>query len=120
MDITPADREELVRRVLKRAPGGRARTGLVRGVVDQLVGAMPAVAAVPEAMHVLIVHRASTPDLASRWRRATAAGADLGEVGVATEGRHTVVVARIRAEQSHQAREAALALDAQCLVREET
>ena len=68
---------------------------------------------------VLVVHKESTPDLASRWRRAMPEGSGLGSLHSATEGRHTVVTARMTASVAQVARAAAERIGAQCTARED-
>ena len=120
MDVTPADRDELVRRVLQRVGGGTRRHGNVREATRAAVAASP-VSAAPAPVgapgQLVILHAESTPDLASRWRRALPAGVEVGRLAVATEGRHTVVVAVVPDALVAASRQAALAIGAQCSTR---
>lgn len=116
MDVTPADRDALVRRVLQRVGGGTRRHGEVRGAVRAATVAAPPPPA-PTPGQLVILHAESTPDLASRWRRALPAGVDVGAVAVATEGRHTVVVARVADALVAASRQAALDIGAHCSTR---
>ncbi|MBK8248804.1 MAG: hypothetical protein IPK85_15585 [Gemmatimonadetes bacterium] len=116
MDVTPADREELVRRVLQRAGGGTRRHGKVREAGAATGGTVvPPAARTPGQL--VILHAESTPDLASRWRRALPPGVDVGRLAVATEGRHTVVIAEVPEALVAAARQAGLDIGAQCSTR---
>lgn len=122
MDVTPAERDELVRRVLQRVGSRTSRHATVRetaprGRATTRPAAEP-VQAPPVAGSVVIVHRESTPDLASRWRRALPAGVDPGPIAVATEGRHTVIVARVADAHVEASRKAAADIGAMCTTRE--
>lgn len=122
MDVTPAERDELLRRVLQRVGGRTSRHANVRETATRGRGvtrlAVEPVATAPVAGSVVIVHRESTPDLASRWRRALPAGVDPGPIAVATEGRHTVIVARVADSHVEVARKAAADIGAMCTTRE--
>ncbi len=118
MHLSTSDREELVRRVLDRTRGTSVRRAAVRDAVERAVSATVAPCAAPARL-VVIAHRASTPDLASRWRRALPESVSLSEVAVATEGAHTVVAARVAAHQVDAATDAARGIDAQVVVRED-
>jgi hypothetical protein len=123
MDVTPADRDELVRRVLQRVGGGTRRHGKVR----ETARAAAVVASAPMAPapartpgQLVIIHAESTPDLASRWRRALPPGVEVGALAVATEGRHTVVIAEVPETLVAATRQAALEIGAQCSTRANT
>jgi hypothetical protein len=120
MDVTPADRDELVRRVLQRVGGGARRHGVVRDSARpaRAAAAAPVAVSAPAMPgHLVILHAESTPDLASRWRRALPTGVEVGPVGVATEGRHTVVVAQVAEAMVAAARQAASQIGAHCSTR---
>lgn len=117
--VTPGDREELVRRVLRRVSGTRVRAELVRDAVDRVLSALPVEAPVAVRSRVVIAHRESTPDLASRWRQAAGDAVAFVELAAATEGRHTVVAARVPDAQVGAATDAATRLGAGCSVRED-
>ena len=122
MDVTPAERDELVRRVLQRVGTRASRHANVsqtaprgRGATQAAVAPVPAA---PVAGSVVIVHRESTPDLASRWRRALPVDVDPGPIAVATEGRHTVIVTRVADAHVEASRKAAADIGAMCTTRE--
>jgi hypothetical protein len=119
MDVTPADRDELVRRVMRRVGRARVRASLVRETVDRVLEALPAVTPPgAAASRVVVIHRASTPDLASRLRAAAPSVVFL-ELHTVTEGRHAVVVARVAADDATRLQEVARGLGATCSVRED-
>lgn len=118
MHLTTADREELVRRVLERARGTGVRRAAVREAVERAVSTAGPPCAVPPR-HVVVAHRSSTPDLASRWRRALPDALQLSDVAIATEGSHTVVAARVAVDQVEVAAAAARDIGADVVVRED-
>ncbi len=96
MMVSSSERDDLVRRVELKLGRTTVRAGLVRETVDRTLGALaePGVPSEP-VLATVVLTASSTPDLASRVRRGLAAhGVLLEAVGVATTGRHTVVVAR--------------------------
>ena len=119
MVVSPAEHEELVRRVTERVAHRRVDGALVRSVVDRVVGALvtrdePAVAGTA----VVVVSAESMPDLASRLRAALRS-VELKGAAVASEGRHTVVVAQVDAAGMDSVRIAAQAIGARIVVREQ-
>jgi hypothetical protein len=118
MVVSPADHEELVRRVTQRVAHRRVDGALVRSVVDRVVGAL-ATRDVPAAGgRVVVVSADSMPDLASRLR-AGLRSVELQELAVASEGRHTVVVARVDSAGMESVRTVAQAIGARIVVREQ-
>lgn len=119
MVVSPAEREELVRRVTDRVAHRKVDGALVRSVVDRVVGAL-ATRDVPSVagMAVVVVSAESLPDLASRLRAALRS-VELQGAAVASEGRHTVLVARVDAAGMDSVRTAAQAIGARIVVREQ-
>ncbi|MBC7894877.1 MAG: hypothetical protein H7066_05670 [Cytophagaceae bacterium] len=119
MVVSPAEREELVRRVTERVAHRKVDDALVRSVVDRVVGALATreVASVAGTA-VVVVSAASMPDLASRLRAALRS-VEFQGAAVASEGRHTVFVARVDAAGMDSVRTAAQAIGARFVVREQ-
>jgi hypothetical protein len=116
MLLSPADHDALVDRVTRLvAPRGIERS-VVEDAVRRVLGTL-AVAVEPEAAtHTVVVMAESLPDLASRLRSA-APGADWTGMASATEGRHTVVAARVGPAGLESLRSAALSVGARVIVR---
>lgn len=108
MVLSSSDRDDLVQRVARKLTRGSVRPEVIGDAVDRTLGALAArtagaprhtpatpvlgEAAVDGATGVAVVAAIGIPDLASRLRAALErAGSPVGAVGVATEGRHTVV-----------------------------
>ncbi len=116
MVVSPAERETLLRQVHARVRR-RVSAAEVRDAVDRVLGALPGASASPVADVVVVVSAMSTPDLASRFRAALAGRAQLTDTAVATEGRHTVMVARVSATDAVICRDVAAQLGASCSQR---
>lgn len=112
--LSAAEREELVKRVSRRVTHPAADLALVRSAVDRVADALGTREARDAAV---VVSAESMPDLASRLRAAVAP-ADIGDLGVATEGRHTVVVARVASAQVEAVRDAATRIGARVVSRD--
>jgi hypothetical protein len=102
MVLSHAERDDLIARVERKLAHplarGRVSRAVVADAVDRVAGALAArePAAERPMTIVAVVAAESTPDLASRLRRALKdAGASIGKLGSATEGRHTVVTLEI-------------------------
>jgi hypothetical protein len=120
MVVSQAERAELIRRVSRQVEGAVSDAALVRGAVDRVIAALadrdvPA----PAADRVVVVTAESTPDLASRLRAAVGSREVMREVAVATEGRHTVLVARVAAAQVEPMRASVERIGARFVVREQ-
>jgi hypothetical protein len=119
MVVSPAEHEELVRRVTERVAHRRVDGALVRSVVDRVVGALATRDVAPvRGRAVVVVSAESMPDLASRLRAALPS-VELQGAAVAREGRHTVVVAHVDAAGMDSVRIAAQAIGARIVVREQ-
>jgi hypothetical protein len=119
MVVSPAEHEELVRRVTQRVAHRRVDGALVRSAVDRVVGALATRQAPAVGGHaVVVVSAESMPDLASRLR-AGLRSVELQELAVASEGRHTVVVARVDSAGVDSVRTVAQAIGARIVVREQ-
>ncbi len=95
----------------------RVSAAEVRDAVDRVLGALPDDA--PSAPAATVVLTASSmPDLASRVRSALGSRAPWLESAVATEGRHTVVVARVAASDVDLCAATAASLGAHCTRRD--
>lgn len=117
MLVSPAEREELIRRVSRQVTGRNADAALVRGSVDRVIAAL---AAREAPTQVVVVTAESMPDLASRLRAGVAEAQALRDAAVATEGRHTVLVARVETDKVAAVRQAAERIGARCTTRDET
>lgn len=95
----------------------RVSAAEVRDAVDRVLGALPDEAPVPAAAMVVLT-ASSMPDLASRLRTALGSRAPWHESAVATEGRHTVVVARVAASDVDVCAATAASIGAQCTRRD--
>lgn len=118
MQVSPVEREELIRRVTRRMGRAAARAEVV-GVVDRVLAALATAAGASGAGdQVVVVTGESMPDLASRLRRAVDRGVSLDGLAVATEGRHTVCVARVDGAQVPAVRAAAEKIGARMAARD--
>jgi hypothetical protein len=96
MVLSPVERDELVTRVERRLGQARVPRAAIADAVDRVARALQRQTAesIPET--VMAVSAISTPDLASRLRRALERdGVMVGELASATEGRHTVVTLQV-------------------------
>jgi hypothetical protein len=113
--VTAEEREALERQVQARVHR-EVKPQQVRDAVDRVVAALPESLGAPVAAGVVVVVSAtSMPDLASRLR------GDLRlppGVGMATAGRHTVVVARVPGDEVPAWERAAAAVGARCALRD--
>ncbi len=120
MKVTSTDRDELVRRVTRRLHGTPVRPTVVRDAVERVLEALPSrMPAAAPSMRLVVVHRAGMPDLSSRLRATLPADARAVEFALATEGRHTVVVARGSEVEVSAIQEAATKLGAFCTIRDD-
>ena len=118
MVLSPADRDDLVTRVEQKLGRTRVRREVIRDVVDRTLGALPK-GGEPAVgrLSTIVVSAESRPDLASRVRaELLRGGCDPGEVGMASEGRYTVVTLRVPEEQRSAVESAAASLGARCFV----
>ena len=125
MVLSHAERDDLIARVERKLARRRVPGAVVADAVDRVVRALAEREPVPPApaesaertMTVAAVSADSMPDLASRLRRALAtAGASIGELGSATEGRHTVVTLELENGQSDALRAAVAQLGARAVL----
>ena len=128
MVLSHAERDDLIARVERKLARRRVPGAVVADAVDRVVRALaerepaPPAPRVPaesaeRTMTVAAVSADSMPDLASRLRRALAtAGASIGELGSATEGRHTVVTLELENGQSDALRAAVAQLGARAVL----
>ncbi len=125
MVLSHAERDDLIARVERKLARRRVPGAVVADAVDRVVRALAEREPVPPApaesaertMTVAAVSADSMPDLASRLRRAlAAAGASIGELGSATEGRHTVVTLELENGQSDALRAAVAQLGARAVL----
>ncbi|MGQ0646019.1 MAG: hypothetical protein ACT4P7_00520 [Gemmatimonadaceae bacterium] len=108
MLVSPAEREELIRRVSRQVRGRAVEAALVRSAVDRVVAMLASRDEQARVVApVVVVTAESMPDLASRLRSALGSTDLLQDVAVATEGRHTVLVARSNDSQLDTVRAAA-------------
>ena len=95
MPLPVSERDDLIRRVEQKLGRIRVHRDVVREAVDRTLGALPDAVVAPPA-GTAIFAASSTPDLASRVRRALEErGIAVTGLGAATEGRHTVVTAQL-------------------------
>lgn len=125
MVLSSSERDDLVQRVERTLERSRSRARvprvsreMIRDVVDRTLGALPAeVRGVEDAVSrgegTAVLAAVSTPDLASRARRAVEqAGMTVSALATATEGRYTVVTLQVPLAAAAQVRAAAQALGA--------
>lgn len=125
MVLSSSERDDLVERVERTLERSRVRArvprvsrAVIRDAVDRTLGALPAVmhateAAVSSGEGTAVLAAVSTPDLASRVRRAMEqAGHKVSALATATEGRYTVVTLQLPLAAAAQVRAAAQALGA--------
>lgn len=118
MVVSPAERQELIRRVSRQVAPRSVDPELVRSAVDRVIGALESrTPAVPSGERVVVVTCERVPDLASRVR-AAAGGESWYDWAVASEGRHTVLVARVGDSAVEAVRAAAEHLGGRFVVRE--
>jgi hypothetical protein len=119
MLVSPAEREELIRRVSRQVSGGNVAATVVASAVDRVIALLTATPESPATPgRVAVVTGESMPDLASRLRAALGAAVPLGDAAVATEGRHTVLVARIKDAEVSPVRDAAERIGARLVMRD--
>lgn len=117
-----SERDDLVQRVERTLERSRSRARVsrevIRDAVDRTLGALPAAVratedAVSSGEGTAVLAAVSTPDLASRVRRAMEqAGLTVSALATATEGRYTVVTLQLPLAAAAQVRAAAQALGA--------
>jgi hypothetical protein len=101
MVLSHAERDDLIARVERKLARRDVPRAVVVDAVERVAGALVARErdgrdGAERPVTVVAVCADSMPDLASRLRRALAErGASIGELGSATEGRHTVVTLEI-------------------------
>jgi hypothetical protein len=120
MLVSPAERQELIRRVSHEAATRSIDVDLVRSAVDRVIVALESRRAPsPDGERVVVVTGECVPDLSSRVR-AAAGGASWSDWAVASEGRHTVLVARVDASSVAAVRAAAELVGGRFVVQEPT
>lgn len=125
MVLSSSERDDLVQRVEHTLERSRSRTRVprvsrevIRDAVDRTLGALPASVGaaeepVPAGEGVAVLAAVSTPDLASRVRRAVEKeGVAVMSMAAATEGRYTVVTLQLPLAAAAQVRAAAQTLGA--------
>lgn len=122
MVFSLAERDDLIARVERKLTRRRVERTIIADAVDRVASALaarderPVAASAPGA--VVAVSADSMPDLASRLRRALEAeGSRIGELGSATEGRHTVVTLLLGKDQEGALDRAAAQLGARVVKR---
>jgi hypothetical protein len=120
MVLSPTERDDLIARVERKLARRRLPHAIIADAVDRVAGALAAreggVGAEQRSMRLVAVCADSMPDLASRLRRALAsAGTSIGELGSATEGRHTVVTLEVEDGQSDALQSAVAQLGARAV-----
>ena len=132
MVMSPADRDELIRRVERKLGRSTVRPAVIHELVDRTLGALAVNAAdqlsvapatrppvsptvSPPALLTVVVTAASVPDLSSRLRRVLETHSiAMPAVASATVGRHTVVALRTPVANLDAIRTAAVSLGARC------
>ena len=121
MVLSLSERDDLIARVERRLARRRVHRTIIADAVDRVASALASrdegtVAPTPGA--IVAVSADSMPDLASRLRGALAAhGGSIGELGSATEGRHTVVTLLLGRDQEGIVEKAATDLGARMVKR---
>lgn len=119
MVLSSAEHDDLIRRVERLVRHRGLDRSVIAGAVDRVLGGLRTASFEPAGTHMMVVTAESMPDLASRLRRAVPPDIALGDVGVASAGRHTVVTARVRASEVAALRQAAERVGAHVVVREQ-
>ncbi len=119
MVLSSAEHDDLIRRVERLVRHRGIDRTVIAGAVDRVLGSLRTASFAAEGTHTVVVMAESMPDLASRLRGAVEDGGVLGDVGVASEGRHTVLTARVRRSDVPALRLAAERLGARFLEREQ-
>ncbi len=115
--LSPVEHEELVRRVERLVRRRGVKRSEVVAVVDRVAHRLAAVSSQGDtATQTVLVMAESMPDLASRLRGALGKHVDLAGASVATEGRHTVLAARVRSSNVREVTLAAGSIGARCQV----
>jgi hypothetical protein len=119
MVLSPSEQDDLVRRVERLVKHrGIDRTVIARAV-DRVLGTLGTASVEQEIVtHTVVVMAESMPDLASRLRSVVQQQATLRDAAVASEGRHTVLTARVLASEVAAVRQAADGLGVRFVVRE--
>lgn len=121
MVLSSSEHDDLIRRVERLVKHRDMNRNVIAGAVDRVLGRLAAVSVEPETItHTVVIMAESTPDLASRFRSAVQPHATLRDVAVASEGRHTVLAARVTAPELNVVREAAGRLGMRLVVRGST
>jgi len=119
MVLSPSEQDDLVRRVERLVRHRGIDRTVIAGVVDRVLGSLGTASVEQEiGTHTVVVMAESMPDLASRLRSVVQHGATLHDAAVASEGRHTVLAARVRAPEVATLRQAAERLGLRFFVRE--
>ncbi len=119
MVLSSSDHDDLIRRVERLVRHRGIDRAVVAGAVDRVLGRLAAASEEPEAItHTVVVMAESMPDLASRLRSAMKSTVDLRDSAVATEGRHTVLVARVATPHLPVLRDASKQLGLRLIERE--
>lgn len=119
MVLSSAEHDDLIRRVERLVRHRGIDRTVIAGAVDRVLGSLRTASFAEEDTHTVVVMAESMPDLASRLRGVVEGGGALGDVGVASAGRHTVLTARVRPSEVPALRQAAERLGARFLVREQ-
>ena len=119
MVLSSAEHDDLIRRVERLVRHRGIDRTVIAGAVDRVLGSLRTASFAEEGTHTVVVMAESMPDLASRLRGVVEDGGVLGDVGVASAGRHTVLTARVRRSDVPALRLAAERLGARFLVREQ-
>lgn len=117
MLLSPAEHEDLIRRVERLVRRRGIERSEIVGMVDRVSRKLAAVSSQGDtATQTVLVMAESMPDLASRLRGALEARVDLAGASVATEGRHTVLAAHVRRSDVADIALAAGSIGARCQV----
>lgn len=119
MVLSSSEHDDLIRRVERLVRHRGIDRTVVAGAVDRVLGRLAAASVEPETItHTVVVMAESMPDLASRLRTAVRSPVHFGDAAIATEGRHTVLVARIAAAEMPVLRDASGRLGVRMIERE--
>ena len=121
MVLSSSEHDDLIRRVERLVRHRGIDRAVVAGAVDRVLGRLAAASVEPETItHTVVVMAESMPDLASRLRSAVKSPVNFQDAAVATEGRHTVLVARVGSPEMAVLRDATDRLGLRLIEREAT
>lgn len=119
MVLSSVEQDDLVRRVERLVRHRGIDRTVISGAVDRVLGSLRTASVEQEMVtHTVVVMAESMPDLASRIRSAVQPAVTLRDLGMASQGRHTVLTARVLPSEVDALRQAAERLGVRFVVRE--